>query len=138
MVKKVLLIIFIIAVIIGIAGGTLSFIFNKNQNQSIAPNNQTNNFSPSAQTDQEKVIITIKDSSFQPDNLTIKKGTTVVWVNEEDALHHIINTPNGDIFESNDLKKGESYSFTFNESGNYDYYCKINPVMAGKIVVIEE
>lgn len=35
----------------------------------------------------EDVTVTIKDFSFNPDNITIGPGTTVTWVNEDDVPH---------------------------------------------------
>jgi plastocyanin len=37
--------------------------------------------------------------------------------------------------ESSDIKKGETYSRAFNETGTFDYICEIHPYMKGKVVV---
>ena len=77
--------------------------------------------------------VEIKDSSFNPQNLTIKAGDTVTWTNNDSVLHDI--TIDNGLFD-HDLNPGESYSWTFNETGTYDYHCDIHVSMIGKIIVI--
>ena len=68
-------------------------------------------------------------------------GATVTWTNlDTDYQHQIINDATatfgqGQIFESNPLERGQSYSFTFNEAGIYYYHCNIHPYMKGTIIV---
>jgi plastocyanin len=33
------------------------------------------------------------------------------------------------------MKKGDTYSFTFNEAGTFDYTCTFHPGMNGKVIV---
>jgi plastocyanin len=77
--------------------------------------------------------VTIKNFSFSPSPLNIKVGTTVVWLNQDPVLHHI----KSDTFESGDLSQGQSFQFTFNAAGTYDYICKIHTTMKGKIIVTQ-
>lgn len=82
--------------------------------------------------------IIIQDLSFKTEILKIKKGTTVTWVNKDDA-HHTI-TPTGgpsDFKPSALLAKDESYKFTFNTVGSYTYKCSPHPYMTGTIEVTE-
>lgn len=75
--------------------------------------------------------VSIKDYKFQPAEITIKKGDTVTWTNMDVVPHDV---KSGD-FESPDLKKGETYSKTFDRTGTFDYLCKIHPGMKGKVTV---
>lgn len=75
--------------------------------------------------------IVIKDFSFNPATLNVNKGDTVVWTNEDSVVHRI----SGNSFQSNDLGNGQSYSFTFNSVGTFDYICSIHPSMKGTIIV---
>jgi amicyanin len=75
--------------------------------------------------------VNIKDYTFQPDQITIKKGDTITWTNM-DAGPHDVKFKDSD---SPDLKKGETYSKTFNEAGTFDYLCDIHPSMKGKVIV---
>ena len=83
--------------------------------------------------DFKPAAVTIKDFAFSPETLTVSIGTTVTWTNE-DSVSHIINERTL-IFDSGMLARGKSYSFTFNEAGNFEYYCTIHPTMVGHIIV---
>lgn len=90
----------------------------------------------SAETNIEAVnvksrIIDIKNFSFNPAILTISKGETVVWTNSDSAPHQI----KSDQFSSGMLSNGQSFSFTFNEVGTFNYICSVHPSMMGKVIV---
>ncbi len=78
--------------------------------------------------------VEIKDFAFNPATLTISKGTTVTWTHNDTAPHTV--TENNNVFNSPTLTKGQTFSYTFNEAGTFDYYCSIHPTrMKGKVVV---
>ena len=77
-----------------------------------------------------KVII-IQNFAFSPASITIKQGTTVTWTNLDSAPHQI----KADTFNSRLLSQGQSFSFTFNTTGTFNYICAIHPMMTGQIVV---
>jgi amicyanin len=86
---------------------------------------------PTAQTTAQTGQVTIKDFAFGPSSLTVKKGDTVTWTNQDSAPHQIAGTN----FKSEMLSNGGTYSFTFNEAGTFDYHCSIHPLMKGTVVV---
>ena len=92
---------------------------------------------PVEQIKNETVII--KDFAFNPQNITIKSGATITWVNEDSVTHDVTNDAYGDVGVSElfdiDLEPGQSRSFTFTETGEYNYHCAIHPSMTGKIIV---
>ena len=75
--------------------------------------------------------VSIKNFAFNPAALTVKSGDTVTWTNDDSAPHQIKSTA----FNSDMLSTGQSFSFTFNQTGSYDYICSVHPSMAGKIIV---
>jgi plastocyanin len=75
--------------------------------------------------------VTIKNFAFSPSALTIKKGTTVTWTNEDSVPHTI----KSDTFNSGTLNTGNKFQFTFSSTGTFDYSCGIHPQMSGKIIV---
>ena|SRR3989344_4322045 len=79
------------------------------------------------------VTISIKNFTFNPQMVKIKKGTKVTWINEDTAPHTA--TSYSDIFDSKTLSTGQSFSFTFNDSGSVNYYCSLHPNMNGTIIV---
>jgi len=66
--------------------------------------------------------VTIANFAFDPAQLQVKVGTTVTWTNN-DSTGHTVTADDG-TFTSSTLKKGDTYSFTFNEVGAFAYYCK--------------
>ncbi|MCL4257901.1 MAG: cupredoxin family copper-binding protein [Anaerolineales bacterium] len=82
--------------------------------------------------------VTIANFSFGPGTLTVKAGTTVTWRNNEDAPHTV--TADDGSFGSNTLGQGDTFSFTFDTPGTYDYHCQFHggaghAGMSGTIVV---
>jgi plastocyanin len=84
--------------------------------------------------------VDIKAFNFQPDPLTIKRGTTVRFVNE-DAIHHTATAgtranPKPGVFNVK-LKANGTGRFTFRKRGTYRYFCKFHPGagMTAKILV---
>lgn len=83
--------------------------------------------------------VTIKNFSFQPQKIQVKKGTTVTWTNQDDARHDVTpDNPSEDFKASELLAKGESYSFTFDKVGEYSYFCSPHPYMVGVVEVVEK
>lgn len=76
-------------------------------------------------------MINIQNFAFSPETLTVKKGTTVIWTNKDNNLHQI----KSDTFNSSQLSKGQTFFFTFNDIGTFNYSCAIHPSMTGKIIV---
>lgn len=79
----------------------------------------------------EKNTVLIQDYSFQPAEITIQKGGTVIWLNKDSAGHNV----KGNFFYSGLLREGQSFQQTFNEEGTFDYYCTLHPGMKGRIIV---
>lgn len=82
--------------------------------------------------------VSIANFAFGPDSLTISAGTTVTWHNNEDAPHTV--TADDGSFSSSTLSQGDSFSFTFDTPGTYDYHCQFHggaghSGMSGTIVV---
>lgn len=73
--------------------------------------------------------VTIIKMKFNPANITIKKGDTVVWINKDFYQHDV--TEISKKWTSKPLNQGESFSKVFNEDVNY--YCDLHKVMKGTI-----
>lgn len=76
---------------------------------------------------------------FLPYEETVAKGATVTWSNDDSAAHTVTSgTPTGGpdgLFDSSIFMAGNSFEFTFNDAGTYDYFCMVHPWMAGIINV---
>jgi len=76
--------------------------------------------------------ITIKDFSFGA-AIALGVGDTVEVTNTDGAAHTWTST-NG-LFDSGNLNRGDSFSFTFSEPGEYAFVCTIHPSMTGTLTV---
>ena len=76
--------------------------------------------------------VVIENSKFMPTDLVISVGTTVEWVNK-DSVDHTVSLENGDLDEL--LPQGATGTLTFNEKGEFRYFCKLHPGMQGSIIV---
>ena len=76
---------------------------------------------------------------FNPSSVSIMKGDTVVWSNDDTAAHTVTsgspaNGPSG-MFDSSLLIGGKSFEHTFDSSGSIDYFCMVHPWMTGSVQV---
>ena len=60
--------------------------------------------------------VTIDNFTFNPQQLTVKAGTTVTWTNKDDIPHAIASVSAQ--FRSKALDTDDHYSFTFTHAGN--------------------
>jgi copper-containing nitrite reductase len=107
---------------------------------------------PSGQTNPASAIeVDILNYAYAPTALTVTVGTTVTWVNKDPVGHTVTEgTPESNkpadqrAFDSSNgaqgkydlIKPGESWSYTFNTTGTYDYYCVPHPYMRARITVL--
>jgi len=75
--------------------------------------------------------------AFQPSSVTVKAGSTVVWINDT-GTPHTSTSDSGDAvtWDSSAIgASGESYSMVFSKPGTYPYHCAFHPFMHGTIIV---
>lgn len=117
-----------------VVGAILSGIFsNRNDSSEVLQEVQQDVVSTSQETS-----VTVRNHAYSPARLTIKKGTTVTWTNQDAVQHDITpDNPSGDWKQSNLLSRGQSYSVTFNETGTFTYFCTPHPEMTGSVTVVD-
>jgi plastocyanin len=69
--------------------------------------------------------------AFAPGTLTVAKGATVVFVNDDTAPHTVTARSGGT--DSGVLDPGRQFRLTAGES--FDYFCQIHPSMTARIAV---
>ena len=79
--------------------------------------------------------VTIQNSAFNPATITIARGGVITWKNLDSTTHQIITDGNLPELESGQIDQNGTFSFTFNNTGTYDYHCNIHPIMKGEIIV---
>ena len=76
---------------------------------------------------------------YDPEIIDVTVGTTVAWDNIDNTIHSVTSgTPDagGDgKFDSEMMNAEDTYKFTFNEVGSYDYFCIFHPWMVGVVNV---
>lgn len=92
---------------------------------------------PTTSTAAGTVVIFIRDFTFIPQQVSIKRGTRVTWVNCEDASADAhTSTSDTGVWDSPRLAQGEVFSRTFNDAGTVlIYHCSPHPFMKGTINV---
>jgi Icc protein len=78
--------------------------------------------------------IGIDNFKFAPATLNVRAGTKVVWINNDDVPHLIVNVQNK-FRQSPVLDSDQRFGVTLTKAGVYDYFCSLHPMMQGKIVV---
>lgn len=98
----------------------------------------TESAAPSAE---EENVVQVSSSGFIPQNITIKAGESVTWVNEDrkdhqinSAVHptHLLYPPLNTVGL---LKSDEKKSLSFPEAGAYKYHNHLNPSLTGSVTV---
>jgi plastocyanin len=84
----------------------------------------------------ENPMVKIDDFAFCPPSLTVKIQAAVTWLHKDDIPHTVVSKMR--VFKSNALDTDDSFSFTYNEAGTYEYFCSLHPHMTGTIVVQSE
>ncbi len=78
--------------------------------------------------------LNIQNFAYQPANIQVRAGTTVTWTNQ-DNVPHSVTFKNG-MKDSGLLNQGQSFSYTFNTPGTYQYYCTVHPYMVATVTVV--
>jgi len=77
--------------------------------------------------------IKMQNSAFVPASLTVTKGSSVTWTNDDNTVHTVTATDGS--FSSGDIVVGTSYTRTFTTAGTINYYDAHNNNMKGVLVV---
>lgn len=125
-------------------------IVNEEENSGSVSNNEVNEANDGESAGN---TIEISDSGFSPSRLEINQGDRVTFINNGNApswpasaVHPTHKSyPGSDIAKCDSgeeifdackgLSKGESFSFTFNEVGEWRYHNHLNPSLTGVVVV---
>jgi plastocyanin len=109
------------AALIGILG------CSKDYSNPSGSNSQTSSGPPPANT------VVMMNIAFNPGTLTVSKGTTVTWTNN-DGVTHTSTSDNG-VWDTGNIGGGTSKGVTFSNAGTFKYHCTIHAGMTGTIVV---
>ena len=82
----------------------------------------------------ETIEVAIVNFAFDPPQVEINVGDTVVWTNQ-DGVPHTATGQNRDLLQSGTLQPGDTYSQTFTTAGEIPYFCEFHPNMNGMVIV---
>ena len=77
--------------------------------------------------------VTIRNFAFDPAELTIARGDTVVWLNTDFVPHSA--TARDSTWDSKEIAANATWRYVPRTAGRHEYYCVLHPTMAGTIVV---
>lgn len=114
-------------------------------NQNEAPNSTVDSNKPA-------VVIGMTNSlNFDPDTVRIKVGQTVRWENSSLLVHSVtadssketkdssVSLPDGaKPFDSGLMDPEQTFEYTFNVAGTYNYFCIPHEAMMRGVVIVEE
>jgi plastocyanin len=81
-------------------------------------------------------IIKITDSGFEPKEVKIQKGQTVVWKNERKRVNSLVyGLREISDMQSDYISSGDDFSWTFEEKGEFTYVDAVVIGRIGKVIV---
>lgn len=92
-------------------------------------NNGPENNSASASSQNKKDTVIIKMMAFNPDSITVNKGDTIVWINQDIVAHDVSHYPDR-AWHSDTLQPNDSFQKVIEDSSTY--FCSIHPTMMGR------
>ena len=96
--------------------------------------------------------VSLENIAYKPSTLEVSVGEEVTWTNNDEDIVHTVTAgePGTDSvpgvsegkpakatgeFESGEMQTGDEFSFTFEETGTFTYFCEIHPSMTAEISV---
>jgi nitrite reductase (NO-forming) len=73
-------------------------------------------------------------ADYSVNTLMVALGTSVTWTNNDPGVVHTVTALDG-LFDSGVLAEGESFSYTFDAPGEFEYFCSPHPWMRAKVMV---
>jgi plastocyanin len=83
------------------------------------------------------LTISQKGRAFSSETITLKKGGTLTFMNDDSIPHNIMSTSGGNEFNLGSQPPGASTDVTFKEAGDVLVICAIHPRMKMTVKVAE-
>lgn len=77
--------------------------------------------------------VTIDGTAFQPAEITIDSGDSVVWINKDPFPHTATSDTGG--FDSKTIAAGGRWRYAAKKRGVFEYVCSLHPTMKGTLRV---
>ena len=77
--------------------------------------------------------VVIEAVRFDPQELTVMAGDTIVWINRDPFPHTVTAVDKS--FDSHEIAAGRSWKYTVRKAGVLAYACSLHPTMLGTLRV---
>lgn len=77
--------------------------------------------------------VVIEGVRFDPQELAVKVGDTIVWINHDPFPHTV--TAADKTLDSHEIAAGRSWKYTVKKAGVLAYACSLHPTMLGTLRV---
>lgn len=133
----IIVVLIIVVVIIAVGGKFVKKTSGPETNTKMQTQQQTGTTNT---TKEIMVNVAITSSGFNPQTVTVKVGTRVIWLNKSGGLA----TVNSDLHPTHRLytplnlgefPDGSSVQLVFDKPGTYKYHNHLNPSQTGTVVV---
>lgn len=79
--------------------------------------------------------ILITGMSFEPRNITVREGDTLLWINK-DLVAHCVTESGSKAWTSSNIPTNGEWKMAVKQSA--DYYCALHPSMKGSIRIMKD
>jgi plastocyanin len=79
------------------------------------------------------LFVSVRDSVFQPNSITIDRGFPIRWTNDGAVFHTV--TSDDALFDSGLIPRRNFFEVRFDSSGTFTYHCSIHAGMTGTVTV---
>ncbi|MEX0934880.1 MAG: cupredoxin domain-containing protein [Candidatus Paceibacterota bacterium] len=87
---------------------------------------------------EEEIIIMYTDDGFEPAEITIEAGQTVTWIDDSSGRMWVasaVHPTHEDLPEFDQLGQRNTYSFTFEEEGEWNFHNHLSSEHTGTVIV---
>jgi plastocyanin len=85
----------------------------------------------------EDATVSLTSAGFVPQTIRIAPGQSITWTNDDSQVHKL-EADQPELEELNvELNPGDSFDFTFEDSGSYSYHDPLNPELFKGYIIVE-
>ena len=83
-----------------------------------------------------QTLVTLTDQHFEPSNLSVPRGTDIVWRFADSGLHNVMLANGPRLVSSTNQTKGFRYVKKLYEPGTYRLFCYLHPITMTQVIEV--